>query len=139
VPSGTASGCANSTGVGGALLASGVAQVSADTLVLTANGAPPNVLGVIFQGRASAASGSGTPFADGLRCVQTNLLRIAAVTANSGGTFAYPGMGSTPVSVKGQLPPTGGLRTYQIFYRNFAGPCGGHLNLTNGWAVVWTP
>lgn len=139
VPTGTVAGCANSTGSGGSLLGSGTAQVSADTLVLAGAGAPPNVLGVIFQGRASSASGAGTPFADGLRCVQTSLLRVAAITASPAGDFVYPGAGGIPVSVRGQVPVTGGLRTYQIFYRNFVGPCGGHLNLTNGLAVVWAP
>lgn len=139
VPPGTASGCANSTGAGAALLGSGTAQVSADTLVLGANGAPPNVLGVIFQGRAGAASGAGTPYADGLRCVQTNLLRVGVVTASTSGVFTYPGVGQAPVSVRGQLPASGGLRMYQIFYRNNLGPCGQHLNLSNGLAVVWAP
>lgn len=139
VPSGTASGCMNSTGVGTALLGAGTAQVSADTLVLNATGAPPNVLGVIFQGRATAANGAGVPYADGLRCVQTNLVRIAAITASPSGVFTYPGVGQTSVSVRGQLPASGGLRTYQIFHRNNIGPCLQHLNLSNGLAVVWTP
>ena len=139
VPPGTPSGCRNSTGVGVALVGSGIAQVSGDSLVLSATGAPPNVLGVIFQGRASAASGAGVPYADGLRCVQTGLLRIGAVTASPAGAFTYPGVGQAAVSVRGQLPPIGGLRTYQVFYRNNIGPCLQHLNLSNGLAVVWTP
>ncbi|MFN0009038.1 MAG: hypothetical protein ACKVXR_14140 [Planctomycetota bacterium] len=139
VPPGTASGCRNSTGNGTALFGSGTPQVSADTLVLNATGAPPNVLGVIFQGRATAANGAGVPFADGLRCVQTNLVRIAAITASPSGVFTYPSIGQTPVSVRGQLTASGGLRTYQIYHRNNIGPCLQHLNLSNGLAVVWAP
>jgi hypothetical protein len=138
-PFGTASGCANSTGAGVALTGSGVAQVSADTLLLDAMGAPPNVLGVIFQGRTVAANGAGTPFADGLRCIQTSLLRIGVVTASPSGAFSYPGAGQAAVSVRGQVPGTGGMRTYQVFYRNNIGPCLQHLNLSNGLAVVWAP
>lgn len=139
VPPGTASGCMNSTGVGTALLGSGTAQVSADTLVLSATGAPANVLGVIFQGQATAANGAGVPYADGLRCVQTNLRRIAAITSSPSGVFTYPTVGQTSISVRGQLTPSGGLRTYQIFHRNNIGPCLQHLNLSNGLAVVWAP
>jgi hypothetical protein len=129
----------NSTGVGAAMSGSGLPQVSADTFVLNVSGAPPNVLGVIFQGRATAANGAGVPYADGLRCVNTNLVRIAAITASPSGVFTYPNVGQTPVSVRGQLPATGGLRTYQIFHRNNIGPCLQHLNLSNGLAVVWAP
>jgi hypothetical protein len=139
VPSGTASGCLNSTGNGTALSGSATPQVSADTFVLTASGAPPNVLGVIFQGRATAANGAGIPYADGLRCLQTSLVRIAAITSSPSGVFTYPGVGQTAVSVRGQLTASGGLRTYQIYHRNNIGPCLQHLNLSNGLLVVWTP
>ncbi len=136
---GSGTGCANSTGSGARLSGSGIPHVSADTLVLHAVGLPPNVLTVIFQGQANVAGGAGSPYGDGLRCVQTGLRRIAARSASSGGALSYPGAGDPSVSVRGQVPTSGALRYYQITYRNQAGPCGTHLNLTNGLAVAWAP
>ena len=107
--------------------------------MLSASGTPPNVLGVIFQGKANVAGGAGTPFADGLRCVSVGLLRITTRASTPAGTLDYPGAGDSSVSVRGQVPAIGGLRYYQLTYRNAAGPCGGFLNNTNGLAVVWTP
>lgn len=66
------------------------------------------------------------------------LLRIGN-KAPSGGNASYPEGGDQPISVKGLVPPAGGVRYYQTVYRNFGGPCGTALNITNGVSVVWAP
>jgi hypothetical protein len=62
------------------------------------------------------------------------------VKTNVNGSSHYPGVGDPPAPVGGQLPPAGGLRAYQVWYRNAASFCTPDtFNLTNGLAVTWAP
>jgi hypothetical protein len=133
-------GCENSTGQGGALRAAGSAAVGADTLTLAAYGLPASTSGVFIQGTGQAGGGAGTVFGDGLLCVEGSVVRIAGVSA-SGGVALYPQSGDPAVSVRGALPPGGGTRHYQYWYRNqVAAFCpSAPFNLTNGVEVVWLP
>ena len=73
-------------------------------------------------------------------CAGGNITRIAT-KINVGNSSTYPAVGELPISVRGLLPPAGGLRFYQAFYRNAAaGFCPpGTANYTNGLLVAWTP
>ncbi len=132
-------GCANSVDPGGAVLeATGAARVSADSLVLAAHGMP-NSSALYFQGTGQAGGGSGVVFGDGLRCVGGSVLRLG-VTTNGGGGSQYPGLADPPISLRGAIPAGGGVRDYQVWYRNAAAFCtASTFNLTNGLQVDWLP
>jgi hypothetical protein len=133
-------GCDNSLATGGALLraaSGGLPSVGADGIELLVGGLPPTAPSLFFQGTARIAGGFGTPFGDGLRCAGGTLVRLGVVTASSGGA-SLPAPGGTPISVLGAVPPSGGTRTYQVWYRNAAPFCTPDpFNLSNGLAIVW--
>jgi len=61
-------------------------------------------------------------------------------TVNGTLSFGHTIAGDAPLSISGQVPPGGGVRHYQVFYRNAAGFCtSATFNLSNGVGVVWTP
>jgi Tol biopolymer transport system component len=127
------SGCRNSSGLGGHLVGSGITSVSADGLVLNGTHITGSIA-VWFQGVGVASFA----FGDGHRCIGGKLIRLGHHNP-SGGAASFP-VGSDPrISVRGHVPPEGGVRYYQLFYRNLAGPCGHGTNATNGVSVVWEP
>ncbi len=67
----TGEGCANSTGAGATLAATGTAQVGNDSLVLSSTQCPTGVPGLFFQGDAMQAN--PPVFGDGLRCRPSSL------------------------------------------------------------------
>jgi hypothetical protein len=126
-------GCRNSSGLGGVLVGHGTTSVASDGLILSASHLTGS-LTVFFQGNALTS----VTYGDGHRCMGGQLLRIG--TKNPvGGAASYPGGGDLPISVKGALPPGGGVRYYQSLYRNNGGPCGSGTNITNAVSVVWIP
>jgi len=138
-PSTPGTGCLNSFGTGGLLVATGSNSVVNDALVLTASGLPPTAPTLFFQGTGQQAGGLGTLFGDGLRCVGGTVVRLGTEPA-SAGTAVYPGVGDLSVSVRGLLPVAGGQRYYQAWYRNAAAFCTSNtFNLSNGVGVLWVP
>lgn len=132
------SGCANSFGTGGRLVASGTPSVAVDGLALLANGMP-NSAALYFQGTSAIGAGTGTAFGDGLRCAAGTVVRLGVQT-NSGGSSSFPAPGDPPISQRGAVPPAGGARHYQVWYRNAATYCTPDtFNLTNGVQVQWIP
>jgi len=135
-------GCNNSFATGGGeLVASGTSSVGADTLVLRAQFLPPTAPALFHQGTGVAQNGFGAPLGDGLRCVAGTTIRLGTRFA-SGGIVAFGSgqAGDPPVSVRGLVPPSGGTRYYQVWYRNVADFCTfATSNLTNGFRVVWSP
>jgi hypothetical protein len=93
---------------------------------------------IYLQGTLQANGGNGSVLGDGLRCVGGSLVRLGTKINSSNGS-TYPGSGDLPISIRGALPPGGGTRTYQAWYRNPSGPCGSGSNLTNGVQVTWVP
>jgi Tol biopolymer transport system component len=131
-------GCSNSMGQGAMLSASGNASVSADTLVLSAVGMP-NAATLYLQGSAQENAGTGSVFGDGLRCVAGSVVRLATKN-NSGGASSYPGPGDAAISISGAIPVGGGMRYYQVWYRNAATHCTpAAFNLSNGVRTSWAP
>ncbi len=132
---GANSGCSNSLGVGGVLVASGSASVAGDTLVLAGSGMP-NSSALYFQGTSQSAAGAGAVFGDGLRCAAGSVIRLGT-KVNASGASQYPVAGDAAVSVRGVDAP-GDVRTYQVWYRNAAAFCTtSTFNVTNGWQVTW--
>jgi hypothetical protein len=131
-----AGGCRNSTEQSATLLSGGTASVAADTLVFTAAHMPLTTLPTLFQGTTSVTAAT---FGDGLRCIGGTQLRMGTLVA-SNGTVSWPPPGGQPLSVKGQVPPAGGARYYQVIYRNAASYCtSATFNLTDAQRVVWLP
>jgi hypothetical protein len=138
-PSETGNGCANSVYAGGAnLWIEGNPSVSADTLTIRGTGMPDSSC-LYFQGTTRVNSGLGGTFGDGLRCAGGSVARLHT-KINVFGSSVYPGPGDPSISVRGLVPPSGGVRTYQAWYRNAAAFCSAStFNLTNAVEVSWTP
>jgi hypothetical protein len=135
-------GCASSVSASGALLgAIGGASVSGDSLVLQGSGMAPNSSVLYYQGTSQTSGGSGAAFGDGLRCASGTVVRLATRTNDATGASGYGApLGDTAVSVRGQLPSSGGTREYQAWYRNAAPFCtSSTFNLTNGLEIAWAP
>jgi hypothetical protein len=134
-PGGPAEGCANSTGSGAALTASGSSSVAAADLVLHVANALPNQPGLFFQGEVATNGGDGSPFGDGLRCAGTHVVRLETVVPDPSGDAQT----SVDIGAEGGVSP-GDIRDYQCWYRDpTASPCGSGFNLSNGFEVTWMP
>jgi hypothetical protein len=131
-------GCANSVfASGGRLIGNGVASVSMDSVTLTGFDMP-SASALYFQGTAQLV---GTSFGDGLRCIGGTVVRLGVKPNGVSGASHYPDFaaGETPVSVRGLVPAVGGLRFYQVWYRNAAAFCtASTFNLTNSLSISWT-
>ncbi len=134
-------GCQNSSSWGGMLSAEGWPQLSLDTLRLVVAGLPSSASIVFLQGTATAGGGSGTVLGDGLLCVSGSVVRLGQRFANVGTCAFGSGVGSDPtISAAGSLPPAGGTRFYQAWYRDTGPACTpATYNLTNGVSVTWMP
>lgn len=132
-------GCATSFNPAGArLAATGFPSVSADSLVLSADG--------MSQGAATIIQSwlyLGSPYenfgGDAWICMRGSLARIRTLPA-PGGAASYPAAGETPISVRGAIPAAGGQRHYVVRYRNAANFCtSSTFSATNGLSVFWRP
>ncbi len=124
-------GCANSTGAGAIMTASGTADVSNDSLLLTATQCPIGIPGIFFQGHNALV----TPvfLGDGLLCFSGPIQRFAVTFTDAvGGADSS----ATTISVSGAVN-SGDTRSYQFWYRNPPGPCSGGSNLSNAIEVLW--
>ncbi len=134
-----AHGCSHSQGTGARLVALGQASVSQDTLTLEGTEMPANASALYFQGTQAAGTGTGVPFGDGLLCVGGARIRLGVRVCVLGASRygASDGTGAS-VSVRGQIPPAGGMRTYQVWFRDTAAFCtGATFNLSNGLQITW--
>ena len=95
-------------------------------------------IGEMFVSHAMIDKHQNVPFMDGKRCAGGTNVRLATKPHATGST-SYPQFGDQPVHIKGFVPPAGGVRTYQVWYRNNLGPCGTGSNLSNGVSVIWVP
>jgi len=135
-------GCANSAWPAGSHLGGqGVPRVSADSVVLTADGLAPFATCLFFQAPTQTGGGGGVPFGDGLRCAGGGHLIRLAVVAPTNGQARYPHPGDPPISQVGHVPPGGALRFYQAWYRDPApGFCTPEtFNFSNGFRIEWLP
>ena len=129
-----AAGCANDTGSGATLGASGSTSISADDLVLKAAGLTPGP-GLFFQGDNAVNSGNGNPFGDGFRCAGGNVVRLEVQFANAANSFQTET--TISVSTKGGVS-VGQTKRYQYWYRDAgSSPCGSLFNLSSGYELVW--
>ena len=95
---------------------------------------------LFVQSTEAQNGGLGVPLGDGVLCVGGSILRLGTMQA-SGGLSQYPNVGQASISVRGQIPPGGGVtRVYQARYRNSASFCTPDtFNLSNAIAIEWLP
>ena len=118
------------------LSAFGEASVAADTLSLGVRGVPATTTVLFFQYSTPAAP---SPFGDGLLCAGGPVVRLSAAIAQQGEACIGPTL-VQPLSVLGGIPPGGGDRHYQAWYRNQMSYCTPAVfNLTAGVTVSWAP
>jgi hypothetical protein len=132
-------GCATSFNpLGARIAASGVTQVSADSLVMTVDGMS-NSAATLFQGSDYQLWPGQSFGGDGMTCMQTNLRRIATLPAQNG-AVSFPATGAPSISVRGAVPTEGGRRYYAVRYRNALSFCTAFtFNVTNQVAITWQP
>lgn len=132
-------GCANGVFASGALLTgSGVASVSADTVVLHTEGLEPDNYGLYFQAFGRVNGGAGSFFGDGLRCAGANMVRLEVVLSDGAGASST----SVPIASVGNVA-AGTTKRYQCWYRTIVNPpCGlvvNDFNMSNGYEITWLP
>jgi len=131
------SGCANGVFASGAhLMATGVASVTGDTLVLRTTHAEPNNSGLYFQGTTDLTP--GMVWGDGLRCTGGAIVRLQVRFADATGSSST----TTPIGAAGGVS-AGDMRYYQLWYRTTDDPpCGSGVNdfnSSNGYVLTWQP
>lgn len=130
----SATGCANSTGVGATLEGTGTDGITNDDLLFEASQLPPNSSALLFSGTAAVNGGLGAVFGDGLRCAGGAVTRMGVQFADPIGFVEFgPGFAAQYGWAVGET------LYFQVWYRNNAGPCGSGFNLTNGVQVTFTP
>jgi len=125
---GTGEGCANSTGAGVILDATGSASVGSADLLLSATQLPPGP-GLYFQGTQAVNGGMGNLFGDGLLCAGGPIIRLG-VAFSSAGASSYPSGAQPSIAATGGAS-AGDMRFYQLWYRDIPGPCGASFNTSN--------
>ncbi|MCC7012742.1 MAG: hypothetical protein IT454_09295 [Planctomycetes bacterium] len=139
--SSTSGGCPNSANASGAVLSwSGQPSTTTDTLQFFVSGMPSNVVCLFFQGGHALNGVQGLPFGDGIRCAGSPMRRLGTSPASAAGAALYPAAGDLPISIKGQIAPSGATVVYQAWYRNPQSFCtASTTNLSNALVVAWTP
>ena len=125
-------GCANSTGGGGVLIASGSASVAADDLSFDAAGLIPGQPVLLFVGNNAVNSGAGNAFGDGLRCAGGGVRRLGVRFCDSAGSASWTG----GLGASGGWG-AGDVQRFQGWYRDASGPCGSTFNLTQGVEITF--
>lgn len=128
-------GCANSTQRGAVLFANGNAELSDDTLVLTAGQCPTPAMGMFFSGGLQTNGGLGdATLGNGLRCVEMGVRRLEMASTAAGSAVSTVALGSAEALSAGQT------RFYQFWYRdNAEDGCVTNFNGSNAVSVTWQP
>lgn len=131
-------GCASFiNGAGANLTGIGKPSLGSDAVVLAATGVP-NGPGLFFQGTQRTNGGAGAVFGDGLICASGVITRLKVVVAVNSES-RVPEASDPPLSVMGGITAPGTF-VYQTWYREASLFCtSATFNLTNGYAVSWTP
>ncbi len=137
-------GCANSSGDGAILSATGATGVAGDSLQLHIANMPNPSSVLFFQGTIQQNGGQGSFNGDGLLCVNGtggSLIRLGAHGGQPGSSDFGAGIGNDPLlSVRGALPVVGGTRYYQAWYRDNSSFCTAvSYNFSNALTIVWAP
>jgi hypothetical protein len=128
-------GCANSTGSGARMSASGTTSVAADDLVLRTTSLPLGSFGLAFMGPGVLAP---TPFGDGLLCIAGPYYRYPIKNSGLSGTVVQgPGIvayANSHFPLAGHIS-AGSTWSFQHWYRDSAGPCGNFTSVSSAMRV----
>jgi hypothetical protein len=132
-------GCRNSTGQGSVLAVRGSASVASDDLAFEVRHLPPGSSALLFMGPTQ----TNLVFGDGRRVVaggSSGIFRLGVQPANAEGVITRNnGLVFQSQTQGGAHIGAGETWNFQCWYRNTAGPCGSHFNLSNGVSVGFTP
>jgi len=132
---GTGRGCANSTGFGAALQASGSASLSGDTFSLHATGLPASAVGLVVRTPFGTISPIGSAFGNGLYCLTGTSVQRGQIQTSTTGTLDFQDFKGAPYGV-GKAP--GDSDFLQVWYRDSLNACAQPaVNFTNAWFVGW--
>lgn len=127
-------GCANGTGFGGRLRASGSTSVSVGVVTLTGSQLIASQPGLYFQGNNPVNAGDGTLFGDGIRCAGGGVIRLQVRFSDSVGDSET----NINIAVVGGVD-AGDTKRYQLWYRDpNTSPCGAGFNLSNGLEITFS-
>jgi len=132
-------GCANSTGGGAVISASGTASLANDDLTLSLSPMAPFESGIFYVGPNQL--GVEPVLGDGRRCVGGATNRFPVVNAGPAGILTFNsvlGFGNSAF-VPHNLFLAGTTWNYQGWYRDGSGPCGSTFNLSNAITITVTP
>ena len=117
-------GCANTTGLGAILSASGLAQIASSSFELHVSDLPPGATGIFLRG---ASPINAVPFGQGLLCIgktsRLNVVKEDGTGRADSGILGGPSQASTV--------------QYQFWYRDKSQNGCKPWNLTNAIAVTW--
>ena len=118
------------------MLATGNAQLSADTFGLSISGIPGSKPGIAVKGSGQLIGGMGNPVGDGLLCTGPQQ-RSQVVISNSSGQATLTNWQGQPFGIGASNNP-GTPTYYQFWYRDPSNTCSGDgFNFTNAWCVNW--
>lgn len=123
-------GCANSSGKGASLLASGSSFLQENDLSLSISGLPPERQVILAMG----AGQRKVVFGDGQRCIGSGLIRVGLGLSGMHGEYSTSFGNAKSLGIL-----AGESRSFQAVYRDPAGPCGSGYNTTNAYRVVFMP
>lgn len=128
-------GCLNSSGHGAVLGGLGSTSAGADDLRLFASQMPAGMPATFVMG--TAAANPPFTFGGGMVCFGGTVLRYPAAQTSALGTLTL----EDPVAKSGGLIVPGSTYHFQAWFRdsNALAPCGYSSNLSNGYAVAFTP
>jgi len=122
-------GCANSTGTGARLIASGSASLEMDDFCLHVSGARGGQPGLFLQGLSSVA----LPFKDGVLCAGNPTERLEVIFLETDGS----GSSISDLPLAGQVT-SGQTVHYQFWYRDpVISVCGTGSNFSSAFTVEW--
>lgn len=131
-------GCANSTGAGALLAATGWASVALDDLALVETNVPAGNIGIFFAGQSQGV----LPFGAGLNCVAPGplgLIRLPPGVASPSGTLGLANVISIAQGIVPASMAAGSTWNLQGWYRDPAAACGNGVDLSNALRVVVIP
>jgi hypothetical protein len=134
---GSTTGCANTSGAGAELFATGQASIVADTFSLSLRGVPSNKPGLILRGANQLNAGLGNPVGDGLLCTGGQTGRSQVQIASAGGETLFTDFQGGTFGASSYGP--GAVTNYQFWYRDTGNTCGAGFNFSNAWTVIWMP
>jgi len=132
-------GCRHDESLAGARLdATGIASVTADSIILHGSRGPASNATLFFQG-TNDIDGAGYTLGDGIRCAGGGVIRLGVVWTDAAGEAStWPTVITTRSASQGHAISPGETLHYQWWIRDPGGsPCGHDSNTSNGYSIPW--